>query len=83
MPETRSAECRVAEQQLQGYLDSMLGPMEVARVESHLATCRDCARAYAFEARFRQYVKSCCAGSDDQCREELRRKLERCRHELP
>jgi predicted anti-sigma-YlaC factor YlaD len=75
--------CTEAELALQSYLDGVLSTEQKLRVEFHLAECVDCRCAYRFEARFRQHMKQCCQGSGDeeQCREELRERLERCREE--
>jgi anti-sigma factor (TIGR02949 family) len=72
--------CAQAEEHLQSYFDHVLSAEVAAAIETHLATCSDCARAYAFEERFRAFVKSSCGGNpDEHCREEFRRKLEGCR----
>jgi len=74
--------CTHAEQHLQEYLDGLLTTTVTATVEAHLATCAHCAQAYAFEQRFRSYVRFCCGGtgSETRCREEFREQLvRRCR----
>jgi predicted anti-sigma-YlaC factor YlaD len=75
--------CTEAEMAVQSYLDGVLSTEMRIRVEAHLAECIDCRCAYRFEASFRQHVKQCCGGTSDeeQCREELRERLERCREQ--
>jgi anti-sigma factor (TIGR02949 family) len=78
---TIEASCTYAEEHLQAYFDGMLEGDLVLAIERHLETCKPCACAYAFERKFRQYVKSCCGGTEAEgrCREEFRQKLEGCR----
>ena len=73
--------CTYAEAHLQDYHDGVLETQVVQVIDAHLATCDECARAYAFEPRIRGYVKECCGGleREERCREEFRRKLEDCR----
>jgi anti-sigma factor (TIGR02949 family) len=80
---TIDASCTHAEEHLQAYFDGMLAGDAVSVIERHLETCQPCACAYAFERRFRLWVKDCCGGSEaeSRCRQEFRQKLERCRHE--
>jgi len=75
--------CTEAELHLQEYFDRMLSPEVASAIEAHLRVCESCSKAYAFEAKFRSYVKQCCAGSEseERCREEFRQKLQRCREE--
>jgi mycothiol system anti-sigma-R factor len=78
---TLDISCTTAEEQLQAYYDGMLDGATVIAIEAHLQLCTPCARAYAFERKFRSYVKSCCGGgeAEGRCRDEFRRKLESCR----
>ena len=71
--------CTEAELHLQEYFDRMLSQEVASAIEAHLAVCEDCSKAYAFEARFRSYVKQCCGGgeSEERCREEFRQELRR------
>jgi len=73
--------CTEAELHLQEYFDRMLSQEVASAIEAHLAVCESCSRAYAFEAKFRSYVKQCCAGTEaeERCREEFRQTLRRCR----
>jgi anti-sigma factor (TIGR02949 family) len=77
--------CTEAEQHLQEYFDRMLPDELVVAIEHHLEACDSCARAYAFERRFRVYLKRCCGGdaADEHCREEFRQTLQRCRQATP
>jgi mycothiol system anti-sigma-R factor len=52
--------CRGAESMLQPYLDRVLTPDEVARIEGHLRECDYCSERYIFERRLRTAVRECC-----------------------
>jgi len=84
--ETLVDACTYAELHLQEFFDRVLTPSQASVIELHLVQCSHCARAYAFEQRFRAYVKNCCGGggSEERCREEFRQALaERCRQTRP
>jgi anti-sigma factor (TIGR02949 family) len=46
----RDLRCEEAVGRLEDFLDRELSASEAAEVEGHLATCLDCARAFAFES---------------------------------
>lgn len=48
----RAYECADALQRLDDYLDRQLSPKERRLVESHIATCAECARKFRFERTF-------------------------------
>ena len=68
-------DCHAAEERLQAYLDRALEARDAAEVERHLAGCAYCRERYAFEARLRDRVRSCCAGAPDGFVERLRVRL--------
>lgn len=69
-------DCRLAEERLHAYLDRALEARDAAAVERHLADCGYCRERYAFEARLRDRVRSCCAGAPDGFVERLRVRLQ-------
>jgi anti-sigma factor (TIGR02949 family) len=49
--------CQQTFERLADYLDRELSPVEVARVEEHLAVCEVCAREYRFEGTVLRCLK--------------------------
>ena len=54
----RRLECEEAERRLHTFLDRELEDVEVAEVQAHLDSCRECFSRFRFEASFRRLVRA-------------------------
>jgi mycothiol system anti-sigma-R factor len=71
--------CEEMFRRLDDYLDRELSPVELARVESHLANCARCAGEYEFDATVLDRIRASVARvqAPPSLLERIRRELEK------
>jgi len=71
--------CEKAAQQCMAYLDKELTPEEVAKLEDHIARCKDCFGHLEFDKALREVIKRRVPHSkiSPQIKELIRKKLSR------
>ena len=70
--------CEEMFRRLDDYLDRELSPLELARVESHLANCARCASEYQFDATVLERIRASVARvqAPPSLLERIRKQLE-------
>ena len=66
-------DCDDCVERLYAFLDTELSETELVAVRTHLEGCDDCPDHFAFEARFLELLRECCA--TDAAPKELRAKV--------